>query len=422
MKKFYTLALAAAMAFGATAAAPQVQKTLAPLPEKALQKIELAGEAVVSAQKATLPAMRKAATAEQVFGEYVWKYFCPIGQGSNEEDRINLEAGKNPNDVVITGFAGDFEVAAVADFEAGTVTIEPQVLAENYAVNAGGQQLTANIYFLPYYIGDDDEFYPSEEPVVMNITADGAVMDEMKGFAIAALSLDGKELYGYFNFCFFNEFEKYIDSNYWTPVGDAEFKAGFIYAMFVGGEGLSTIETIPAATVPAYRSVEDPNIIRLNNAYAAPFDDPTMADPMLIDLTDPNCVVVPMQYTGIGVRDMGAAYILSRSENYESIDAFLASDMAKYVILLKDSNVIDIPAGGIWWFFPEGDPEHLYGAKNELPSRITLPAGWNAIDNITVEGVDAPVEYYNLQGIRVANPESGLYIRRQGKKAVKVIL
>jgi len=35
---------------------------------------------------------------------------------------------------------------------------------------------------------------------------------------------------------------------------------------------------------------------------------------------------------------------------------------------------------------------------------------------------NAPVEYFNLQGIRVANPENGLYIRRQGNKVEKVIL
>lgn len=33
---------------------------------------------------------------------------------------------------------------------------------------------------------------------------------------------------------------------------------------------------------------------------------------------------------------------------------------------------------------------------------------------------DAPVEYFNLQGIRVANPENGIFIRRQGNKATKV--
>lgn len=35
---------------------------------------------------------------------------------------------------------------------------------------------------------------------------------------------------------------------------------------------------------------------------------------------------------------------------------------------------------------------------------------------------NAPVEYFNLQGVRVANPENGLYIRRQGNKATKVFI
>lgn len=39
-----------------------------------------------------------------------------------------------------------------------------------------------------------------------------------------------------------------------------------------------------------------------------------------------------------------------------------------------------------------------------------------------VEAAEAPVEYYNLQGVRVMNPESGLYIKRQGNKITKVIL
>lgn len=34
---------------------------------------------------------------------------------------------------------------------------------------------------------------------------------------------------------------------------------------------------------------------------------------------------------------------------------------------------------------------------------------------------NAPVEYYNLQGVRVENPANGLYIMRQGDKVVKVI-
>jgi len=41
------------------------------------------------------------------------------------------------------------------------------------------------------------------------------------------------------------------------------------------------------------------------------------------------------------------------------------------------------------------------------------------ITDITADE-DAPVEYYNLQGIRVANPENGIYVRRQGNSVSKV--
>lgn len=421
MKKFYTIALAAAMAFGASAAAPQVQTTIAPLPAKAVKNITLAEGAVVGAEKATFPTIRKAVSAEQLFGTYNWSYFCPLGQGTDNNEQLEFSAGTNPNEVLVSGITGGVTVVGTADFNAGTVTMEAQLLVENTQVTTATATVNANIYFFPCYVDDNDEPQITDEATVITITATGAEMDEMKGFCVAAVSLDGSQLYGYFNLCLFNEFEKYIDSDYWTSVGDAEFKAGFMYAMFVANNGFSTIETIPAATVPAYRSVENPNIVRISYAYSAVFEDETMDDPMYIDLTDPKCVVVPQQYTGIGTRDMGAAYILSRSENFENLDAFLASNMAEYAITLND-NLVTIPAGGIWWWFPETDPESLYGARNELPSSVQLPAGWNAIDNITVEGVDAPVEYYNLQGMRVENPAAGqLYIKRQGSKATKIL-
>lgn len=44
------------------------------------------------------------------------------------------------------------------------------------------------------------------------------------------------------------------------------------------------------------------------------------------------------------------------------------------------------------------------------------------IDNVNVEDGDAPVEYFNLQGIRVAEPKAGIYIRRQGNNATKVYI
>lgn len=45
----------------------------------------------------------------------------------------------------------------------------------------------------------------------------------------------------------------------------------------------------------------------------------------------------------------------------------------------------------------------------------------SGINDVQVD-VNAPVEYFNLQGMKVANPENGIFIRRQGGKTTKVIM
>lgn len=47
----------------------------------------------------------------------------------------------------------------------------------------------------------------------------------------------------------------------------------------------------------------------------------------------------------------------------------------------------------------------------------------NGIGGIaTGDNSDSPVEFYNLQGVRVTNPGQGVYIRRQGNSATKVLI
>lgn len=50
--------------------------------------------------------------------------------------------------------------------------------------------------------------------------------------------------------------------------------------------------------------------------------------------------------------------------------------------------------------------------KSETDSALLIGADDNA----------APVEYYNLQGVRIDNPTNGIFIRRQGSKAQKIVL
>ena len=39
-----------------------------------------------------------------------------------------------------------------------------------------------------------------------------------------------------------------------------------------------------------------------------------------------------------------------------------------------------------------------------------------------VDDNNAPVVYYNMQGMKVANPTEGMYIRVQGSKSTKVMI
>lgn len=46
----------------------------------------------------------------------------------------------------------------------------------------------------------------------------------------------------------------------------------------------------------------------------------------------------------------------------------------------------------------------------------------SAVTEIDADNSNAPVEYFNMQGVKVTNPENGLYIRRQGSKVEKIML
>lgn len=81
------------------------------------------------------------------------------------------------------------------------------------------------------------------------------------------------------------------------------------------------------------------------------------------------------------------------------------------------------------WTAPEGGVSELVITKTEsgnTPQISTMTVNYTGTVGISDMATDlnnAPVEYYNLQGVRVNNPvKGGLYIVRQGKSAKKVII
>lgn len=61
--------------------------------------------------------------------------------------------------------------------------------------------------------------------------------------------------------------------------------------------------------------------------------------------------------------------------------------------------------------------------KVEFNGTTLTPEVPTGINDVTVDGADAPVEYFNLQGIRVSNPQAGqMVIRRQGTNVEKILV
>ena len=59
----------------------------------------------------------------------------------------------------------------------------------------------------------------------------------------------------------------------------------------------------------------------------------------------------------------------------------------------------------------------------EFNGKTANPEVPTGINDVTVDGADAPVEYFDLQGIRVSNPQAGqMVIRRQGTNVEKILV
>ena len=87
------------------------------------------------------------------------------------------------------------------------------------------------------------------------------------------------------------------------------------------------------------------------------------------------------------------------------------------------TNVITFPANCCFVYYPVTDPEHVFSCKDEIAFAGALEIGTQGgVGSIVVEDTNAAPEYFNLQGIRVANPESGLYIVRRGNKVSKELV
>ncbi len=85
---------------------------------------------------------------------------------------------------------------------------------------------------------------------------------------------------------------------------------------------------------------------------------------------------------------------------------------------IEDIEVSSVDCSNMSVNLPKGEWTFSFNAEELLLSVYSGAAG---IDEI-LSGEAVPAVYYNLQGVKVANPENGIYVVRQGNKVSKVLV
>lgn len=179
-----------------------------------------------------------------------------------------------------------------------------------------------------------------------------------------------------------------------------------------------------------------------NNQY--PYDNDRFYY-MVFDITNPDRVMLRTTEDGIGLLVLNNKVLVSsRAYRYQTLGGPIYNeidDRWDWGIWTEDmvteeglwgkydneTKTITFPAQALSVNFKANPTDSWYNANHENSFKLVLPPTFDYKLNVESVAADndsnAPVEYYNLQGIRVANPRSGsIYIKRQGNKATKVRL
>ena len=108
--------------------------------------------------------------------------------------------------------------------------------------------------------------------------------------------------------------------------------------------------------------------------------------------------------------------------------AFINNSSIKEIIsksptppLLENKNVFEQSVYDNAELIVPTDCKDIYSTANVWSDFWTITEKkFSTVENTFIDSSATPVEYYNLQGVRVDNPEKGVYIKRQGGKTTKV--
>ncbi|MCM1162826.1 MAG: hypothetical protein NC339_01015 [Muribaculaceae bacterium] len=447
MKKFYSsLALAAAVCFSASAADVKVQRV-----ETMAETSAMAAPQTVKASKKA-PQKAIATTIDELCGRYKNAYHTNAQGGWEETSSdVVLIPGSEANTVKLVGLTrvgylsnnpqgtGNYDQAPMiegkVDFRAATIELPAKQSVGYFNFGTDGYIEVVMTHKVPNAEG---KLVESSEPFVLDFYEDGTIESSNTDYYVAALPnyQDGKYSMTNGSILYCQMTPETIDMEGWEKATTATFiDEGYVLPLWSWNNGVPSIEC------DVYTNAAKPNVFRLYNPYGSINDfgadgyklnDANVVGVIDIDATYPNCVTVPNQFNGEVMEDDGAFFssntewtaFESGATVNEVVDIIGAANLSTYdsesrIALIKNCLVSFgsfklLKLTEIYtWNDPTQAPPCTFTVQfNEFST---------GIDKIVDTENIAPVEYYNLQGIRVNNPEKGVYIRVQGKDVKKVI-
>lgn len=240
------------------------------------------------------------------------------------------------------------------------------------------------------------------------------------------------------------EREWHFSQKEWKKVGKADYTEAFLSSNTMNNYGFNLTED--QYQIEVEQNVEKPWIIRLVNPYGPPYKNATKSNYdynnnyyMVIDLATFKCVrIKKMADLGIDM-NVGVMSLWSNADRAIE-DQYYAKKWTLEEVLSDplvgkghydpDTREITFDKAAVGLKFAQS-PSWYEANLNErakivLPSDIeitedpVLAEKLAGIESVIEENGEA--EYYTMDGVRVQNPEKGIYIVRKGNKTYKAVI
>lgn len=435
MKKLYTisltmLTLSMSVAAASTASKSQINDFTATLhsPSVTFER-NAAADHLSRAPK--YAAEDEIPTADELAGVYEWKYYSFLsGISGDTKSIIVIEKGEEEGKLSMT-FDG-WKVAATYDETTGTISVESNQFITYNEYNK------IDVYF--YHSESDGtwmEYSFLDTPLEIKALGSELVFGDHDIVVIGLMDV------GYFIYGGYNEatkqapYESGIDmENGWEEVGTGTFYDGWI----LSGMGM-TLENVMEEGYGVENVVVECNadgLYRLNNPYQVAgsifldYNINISETPgyIVFDLSDPEFVpVIPGIYAGMTDMNMDGStsdYFNANQEGYFSIVKGYSKDTIMSSGAFENISNFDASTGTVMFYNCCFGDQYGRDIPYVWPCEMTGMFVSESLKNTGVESIGAgsdnlPKEYFNMQGQRVAHPERGLYIVRQGEKAEKIV-